>query len=66
MADRRISIETVEARVNKKKSTIYARMKDNKFPQRNIDGWLESEVDYYVAKGMWPPASNDANHTSAA
>jgi predicted DNA-binding transcriptional regulator AlpA len=67
MADRRIGIEEVEHRVNKKKSTIYRRVKENQFPQRNSDGWLESEIDYYVKHGVCPPAaSNDGSHQAAA
>jgi predicted DNA-binding transcriptional regulator AlpA len=65
---RRISIEEVVGRVNKKKSTIYARMKLNKFPQRNQDGWLEEDIDYYVLHGACRPANaaNDSQHHAAA
>jgi predicted DNA-binding transcriptional regulator AlpA len=65
---KRIGIEEVVTRVNKKKSTIYARMKLNKFPQRNQDGWLEEDIDYYVLYGACRPvsAANDSQHHAAA
>jgi predicted DNA-binding transcriptional regulator AlpA len=64
--DRRIGIEEVVSRVNKRKSTIYARMKAGAFPQRNHDGWLDSEIDYYVKSGVWPPIASNDHQAQAA
>lgn len=61
---RRIGIDEVVRRVNKRKSTIYARMKLGMFPQRNQDGWLESDIDQYVLTGK--VGANDALTQAAA
>jgi predicted DNA-binding transcriptional regulator AlpA len=55
---RRIGIEEVEKRVNKKKTVIYERMKKGTFPSRNQDGWLEEDIDYYVRTGTVKAAAN--------
>lgn len=57
---RRIGIDEVEKRVNKKKTVIYDRMKNGKFPKRNQDGWLEEEIDYYVRHGQVKPENHAA------
>lgn len=63
---RRIGIEEVEKRVNKKKTVIYDRMKNGKFPKRNQDGWLEEDIEYYVRHGAIRPTAQAANGENQA
>lgn len=52
--DRLLSIREVEARVGLKQPTIYAWMKDGRFPRPRVLGprtvrWTESEIETWVA-----------------
>lgn len=58
---RRIGLKEVELRVNKKKSVIYQRMTNGMFPERNQDGWLEEDIEYYVLHGSVRPKAPAAN-----
>ena len=48
-----LSIEDLTDRVTKKRSTIYQKIKDDKFPKPIIQRpkftrWLESDIDLYI------------------
>jgi predicted DNA-binding transcriptional regulator AlpA len=62
-----LSLETVMARVNRKTSYIYREMAKGKFPKRYPNGWIDADIDAYIAKVISENqnASND-NHSSAA
>lgn len=62
---RRIGLNEVMHRTNLKKTAIYDRISKGIFPTRNNDGWLESDIDYYVLHGHMQPASNEPNQEAA-
>ena len=43
-----IGLEDVQDRVNLKKSAIYQKIKEGKFPKRYANGWLESDIEKYI------------------